>query len=376
MGFDWYKCRFLESGENIQALVQKRFGRKPSSTIARDITACLLQGRLFYEAAQSSPLEIRPLQLFYGMLGFSRALILAHRLTHLCTLARRHGLKDASSPNCRISDLKVEVRKGGTFQEFNDVVSELNRLCYIESWQYRSLKLKTANSERLAGLTLTLKELLSRIPGLESLYRSTFQESPNTGALEFYDHGEQWRVHIFDQEFFTDRDSLKKMVEKWRILFPFLKSWYFIGGQHSWSQSLIMFENIDNTGIDEFGDENLFGEGDEYDVKLPAGFRRFSLADRLSPLAGSFSERTYGIAPIDGLYLSEFSLHYLAMYLLSSLVRYRPQTWAHAVSRTSISDAPADDQALALIESFLSLNSMEIPSFVVKALNPYEDKYA
>jgi len=65
---DWHKCRFLESSENLKPLVKKRFGREPSTSVAREIAACLQQGRLFYEAAAASPLEIRPLQLFlwYG----------------------------------------------------------------------------------------------------------------------------------------------------------------------------------------------------------------------------------------------------------------------------------------------------------------------
>ena len=70
-GVDWHKCRFLESSENLKPLVQRRFDSEPSTSIAREIAVCLQQGRLFYEAAASSPSEIRPLQMFYGMVGFS-----------------------------------------------------------------------------------------------------------------------------------------------------------------------------------------------------------------------------------------------------------------------------------------------------------------
>ena len=78
-------------------------------------------------------------------------------------------------------------------------------------------------------------------------------------------------------------------------------------------------------------------------------------------------------ARISEAYLSEFSVHYLGLFLLSSLVRYRPQAWAHAVSRSSFPGEPADDKSLSLIERFLDINQNEIPEMVVKVLNSNED---
>jgi hypothetical protein len=97
---------------------------------------------------------------------------------------------------------------------------------------------------------------------------------------------------------------------------------------------------------------------------------------RIFPLAVMReSDETSLLTPCALFDRSEFSLHFMALYMLSSLVRYRPQTWAHAISRTSISDAPADDQALALIEKFLDINSATVPLFVVTVLNPKEDRF-
>ena len=89
---DWHKCKFLESVDNLKPLVKARFGREPSTTLAREIIACLLQGRLFYEAAVSSPLEIRPLQQFYGMIGFSKALIVSSQLKSQLRSERRRSI--------------------------------------------------------------------------------------------------------------------------------------------------------------------------------------------------------------------------------------------------------------------------------------------
>ena len=83
--------------------------------------------------------------------------------------------------------------------------------------------------------------------------------------------------------------------------------------------------------------------------------------------------RIYAMAPVNDIYLSEFTVHYLGLFLLSALVRYRPQAWAHAISRSSFPSEPADDQSLSLIERFLDIDQNEIPEMTVKILNPYED---
>jgi hypothetical protein len=39
-----------------------------------------------------------------------------------------------------------------------------------------------------------------------------------------------------------------------------------------------------------------------------------------------------------------------------------------------LQQAPADDQALSIIEQFLDLNTSVIPGMVVTVLNPHEDR--
>jgi hypothetical protein len=93
-------------------------------------------------------------------------------------------------------------------------------------------------------------------------------------------------------------------------------------------------------------------------------------------LAPTSDDGLHAVSPIGGMYLSEFSLHYMALFLLSSLARYRPQTWMHAISRSVVADSPADDQSLSLIERFLDINVGAIPEMIVSVLNPNEDRYA
>jgi hypothetical protein len=392
---DWHKCRFLESSENLKPLVQRRFGRQPSTSIAREIAACLQQGRLFYQAATSSPLEIRPLQQFYGMVGFSKALVIARHCRSLSTLRPAHGLKDISVPNGRIAELRVRIKDAGTFQDFNDVVAELTRICYIDSsTSSRSISIPSTKADQLCTIELSLREILSRIPDLESLYRMTFHEDALTHLILLEDvafhsleplientpswDDENFHIRIDVSERFSDRDSVKQIVTHLREKFPFLTSWRLVSAQRAWDHSIIRFRNRRNSGIDEFSEERLRPQegGFEGIDFVNEQTVTFPLVEGFYPVAGGYTGKCSAISPVNGCYFSEFSLHYLALFLLSSLVRYRPETWIHAISRSVMSEAPADDQALSLIERFLDLNGSVIPGMVVTVLNPDEDRFS
>jgi len=45
------------------------------------------------------------------------------------------------------------------------------------------------------------------------------------------------------------------------------------------------------------------------------------------------------------------------MFLLSCVVRYRPQTWVHVITRTTTQDNPSMIKALALLEEFMTIHS-------------------
>ena len=378
---DWHDCTFLESGENLKPLVKRRFGREPSTSVARDITACLQQGRLFYEAASTSPLEIRPLQQFYGMVGFCKALTLAHKCERLATLPQRHGLKDISVAGCGISDLRVEILKEGTFQRFNDVIAQFSRVCYIDTATFsRSISIPSAQSDKFSGVQVSLREIVSRVPGLESIYRLTFGEDAGTAPIQIHQtRGDDTRfqIGISVAERFTDARSLRAIVARVRTHFPFLGQWKLHGAQIKSGYSSIAFRNTRTCGVDEFADGRLSAQqGGFFEADLQGDdISPIPLKEGLSPLADGFSGRTYAISPIAESYLSEFAHHYLALFLLSSLVRYRPETWTHAISHSITQENRADDKALSLIGHFLELNSSLIPLMVTRVLNPNEDSF-
>jgi hypothetical protein len=207
----------------------------------------------------------------------------------------------------------------------------------------------------------------------------TFGEEPMTDLISLesgYQDERDFRLRIDDPRLFGDRASLKQIVTRWRSRFPFLRIWRLNSAQHGWGNSIIFFRNVHNSNIDEFSEEYLgIDDGTFQERPVPGDQNeRFSLEEGFHSVAGGYAGGAiYAISPIRDFYLSEFSIHYLGLFLLSSLMRYRPQIWTHAISRSIVPGEPADDKALSLIERFLDLNSGVVPEMVVRVLNPHED---
>src|SRR5437870_4124184 len=96
---DYKDIRFLESTSNLRELLSRNSGRELSLERANQISVCLEQGRLLFEAAQESPWEIKPLIVYYGMVGFAKAIFLSRKFAKLETLPQRHGLTFSSQPS-------------------------------------------------------------------------------------------------------------------------------------------------------------------------------------------------------------------------------------------------------------------------------------
>lgn len=379
---DIYQLRFLESAEIIKALARLRTGRELSTSRAREITACIQQGRQFFEAAPKSPLEIRPLVQFYGMLGFARALVISRRGVSLSTLSKGHGVRDISAPDARIAELRVRLEAHGTFAEFNDEVAALNRVCFFAAdTQPTSLSIPCAPSSALVGFELTLKDILARVPRSAELFRRTYNHPPASESLDslYFSEGEnRFVLRLVDPDPLASREALRAIVERWRLRFPYLRRWRVVEAAKAWGDSYITVANVPFGDADDLSPELLPQREDgQFHASAPLPTDRHPPQDILLGVGGGYSEGpAYGIESINGQFMSEFSYMYLALFLLSSLVRYRPDIWAHAVSRSSLQDRPVDDQPLALVESFLEQSLADVSRLVVQALNPHEDRYA
>jgi hypothetical protein len=373
--FDWYQVKFLESTANLKKVVKASIGRTPSSQVARNAGVCIQQGRLFYESAARAPLEIRPLLIFYGMVGFAKALVVARQCKGLATLPARHGLEDTSDQHANLEDLRVNIEGDGTFQRFNDTVADLERINFYSSLVLHSLATPTCKSVQLQQKKFTLKSILERIPGLANLYQKTFNERHKTilcYPTYWADDLSYGELQINTPEMFNDLQTLEIITRIYREIFPFLNNWCFAEGSRDFKGSTLIFSSVDKGGIHEFS-EQLFikpGSGFVRPIRNAPDYRHINVKEIMVPLSGGISNNTpYAIAPFEGLYISELSLYYLGMYLLSSLVRYHPQIWMHSISRLATNELPADDKALALIEQFMDLSLSVFPTLIVNAIS-------
>lgn len=371
---DWHELQFLESAGNAQELLARSTGRTPSMALARELTVCIQQGRLFFESAISGALEIQPLSIFYGVVGFAKALSIACTLNRLTTLPHSHGLSDISEQNARLDNLAVRIGGNGTFHHFDDAISELGRINYFEHAMPKSLTKPFGHARDLEGTRITIKEILARLPALEDLYAKTFQETPKTWSVHLHfwaEYGDYVELRIDDSHLFSNRDTLSALVAEWRSKCPFLEDWCLSEASLAWGNSILIFGNVDRRQVDEFSEAVLVESDGRFAARYQhdSSYPRTPFGEILPPLAGGIENGTqYFVQPIDGVYLSEYSLQFLGAFLLSSLVRYRPQVWQHAISRSVLEQVPADDRALALIQRFLELVLEKYPKMILSSI--------
>ena len=369
---DWSEIKFLESATNLEALLRKTIGRIPSTTTTNHIAICLQHGRLFFELAASAPLQIQPLQIYYGVLSFAKAAILARTHATIDDITPFHGLSDNSKIATRVEDLSFRIQRSGVFQQFNDVVALLGCIKYYDGTSMpQSVRKPFDKIEPLCGQEISIKEVLSRTPGLHIVYEKTFGEEAHNWPLSFSHLFDQAELRIDDPHIFTNRETLIALVRKWRGRFPFLERWCFCEGVKAWGNTALIFHNIEKPEAGEFSEQFLVEGNSGFSVPRFLRSKTHIPFDSILPaLAGGITDSfATAMEPLNSVSLSEFSLQFCGSFILSSLVRYRPQIWQHALSRSSSLESPADDRTLALIEQFLQIVFTSFPKLVVHTIS-------
>lgn len=374
MAQDWYEIKFLESTTNIQKVLHRSFGRKPNAEIARGITVALQQGRLFFEAATEAPIEIRPLLVYYGVLSFARALTAAISNVKLDNLAHAHGLKDIGTP-ISIEKLRLRCSGKGTFQEFNDAIAPLSRIHFFDDSMPAYLSKSFDMAAGLDGKEISFTDILSRIPALSKAFRNTFHSASNCLSVSLSKwETQRWNLRIDDPTIVSDRDSLRKLVGELRNNYSFLRKWRLSHVQLAWGNSVLMFDNQTEGMRDDLSDVELFELGGgrfQASADITGSGSGFVVPEEaLPPLSGGYDRGlTCTMQPINGVALNEYSLQFLGTFLLGSLVRYRPQIWQHAISKSVTTGSPADDRALSLVEQFIDEVLYSFPRLAVNIID-------
>jgi len=320
--------------------------------------------------ALAAPIDIRPLLIYYGVLAFAKATVLARKQADISTLAQSHGVKDVSAGNSRVADLECQLLAAGSFHEFSDVVGKLGRVEYYDHEGMRQHLNKPFDSVLpLAQVRVGLKDILSRVPGLGEIYRKTFSERENHIPVEFRkSHDSDGAdIRIDDPEIFENRIGLIKIVERLRRDYTFLENWRLVSAERAWGNSVLIFALAETDPRDEFDEAVLTEREGRFSANPSNPAQVPNLESVIQPFAGGLIKTgACAIRPLVGQHLSEYSMLFLGTFLLSSLVRYRPQTWQHALSRASHAGEPADDRALSLIHKFLDVTIDSVPQLAVQ----------
>ena len=372
--FDWYQIKYLESTQNLTDLIRERSQITISSSVALDITVNLQQGRAFFEQSEEAALEIKPLLLFYGMLAFARAVIISRRNVAHDSLVPKHGLSDPTTLNNSLASLEVKVQLNGTFPELIDSTRELEKVIVYHRDKFTETRLPHPPdySSALNGKTLTLKEILARISGLGNLYVETFGDVPKViqcGFFELDNDCKTTRLSVVDHSNASDRASIQRKITTLRTRFPFLNQWAIM---EAMKNGRVTFCTWPRNELTEFSADSLNEDSLYLFWHQPEPIQYDCLTDprpRTPPIYGNLLDSNpIIIEPVHGAHVSEFSLYYAGMYLLSSLVRYRPTIWANAIARRPLGSLPPDDKPLAVIEHFLQLASQRFPRMTVNAI--------
>lgn len=371
---DIHQLNYLESTANLKIAVQQSQMWRPSTAQAHEICACLRQARLFLNSASQAPLEIRPLELYYGVAAYAKALVLStKRNTRLSTLAQSHGVKDTSSSDSRLESLRGKIEGRGTFVEFNDFVAPRNQIRFDRADRSAFTQaIPTASSANLAGLSMTMLDLLGRIPNLGELFYATTGRGPlaRRAWFDIIQEAHPPTINVEIQEKFRTFDQFVQLATLLREEHPILRHWAisraYLGGT---SHSAISFADLPPDSNEYSPDHwkfhtNMFEYKQE--ISVQSGLRAAVRID--GGLAATRQRDYYLVSPLEGNSIHSHSLQFLALHLLSSLARYRPSVWMHALSRTAIAERPADDHLLALLEKFLMWAPSNFQTLVCETL--------
>ncbi|GAU80335.1 YaaC family protein [Bosea sp. BIWAKO-01] len=372
---DWYNLKFLESATNLSNVLKRSFDHELSVIVARDVTVALQQGRLFFEQAQESPIQIRPLLVYYGVLSFARAVTMAVKNIPLAEIVPSHGISDAGAPTS-VEGLSLTVKKNGTFQQFNDVIAPLSRFYYSEHSMPQSVVRPFDLAAPLEKKTITILDILSRLSEPHGAIDESRIAEPNYLHVDVRPYQlNSWHLRLDERPLIENRENLVALVSSLRDRYPFLKHWRLQSAQLAYNRTLLMFDNRSENMGDDLSEMELI-RLDETTYKSAVdrtggGENYVRPEDILPPLTGGYGQYTLrtAVRPLHGVALNEYPLLFLGSFLLSSLVRYRPELWQHALSRSNTTDFPADDRSLSAIERFVGTVLASFPPFVVSILD-------
>ena len=301
----WSRLALYESRDVLERRYKARHGGELSAGKADEIIAHLQQARQYFQSAGSAGILAGPLEQYYGVLAFARAIILYREPRQReATLKRSHGLEAVLPGDGGPEDIQIKVTQG-TFQELVEATGNSEILAIDQPSPGRATGVQRFVQKLphpVPGAQLTLTDLISRIPGVKGHYEQAF------GTLAHCHYG---RVHIFQGSFSTT-------IWRGELGLP---------TPEALRTSLGISPGANSTVTPN--------ESVEFRIQIPAGETlsdHFPSVVELESTTHVMVERFPG-----GWSLNRIALYFAASHAKSMLVRYHPTRWAKLVNH-----APGD----------------------------------
>lgn len=371
---DSTELRFLEGEAALRDQIHSLTGRRPNAVQTAYAASCIMHGRLYWESANAGPMETRPLLLYYGAASFAKALVIAKTGCQIGDIASGHGISCCPGVGDAVGTYKARTNGQGLFQQFNDVVADLNRVLYFEDYNTKYHYIRSAKSAAFPALSTTIEEVLSRVPDISDTYTLCVGKPASVLKLQLdapLRTGFPYEIRVDLPESFEGRNGLISHVAMIRQRAPFLRYWRVGQATHAWNNSIVRFYN--RTGalepqefetLVEDNDGKTFSLRDQDLMASPAS----DALSTLPSLTGGYGGTVAYTKEIDGNTLSEYSFLLLGLLALSSLVRYQPHVWTSCVHRRRFGERPIDDRLLPAIEAFLARATTAFPKMVSDVL--------
>lgn len=312
----WQEFSIFHSSINVQKyLLQNYKNIGLSAPEKKSFDNCypfiyyLEHAKSYYQLATQSPISIKPILLFYGMVQLLKACLLTVDPEYPeSSTVLAHGVSTRKRKKRNYDFLKdeVKIQKTGLFPHFSD---------------------KMFHVKQLEGEKYTMESLLARIPELNGLFKMSLDKTQSYKIGQFNDQDLFIPTNILDQLNMT----LSRFTKFLNQSFPF---------DHQVC-------DLDDTEKDKFI-TILINKKNPFEC---------------SPLQFHFFEKSLHI-PIHREYFSFFTeimTHYLLLYNLSMISRYETEWWSDLLYSYNSLDYP-------FIENFLSVTIDKIPFLIYQFL--------
>ncbi|MHB1069792.1 MAG: YaaC family protein [Gemmatimonadaceae bacterium] len=304
--------------ENQLALLQTReylaqkyaalHGGSLSSAKADEIAAHFAHGRAFFAAAAEADELVTPLLQYYGVLAFSRAVILFRTRLREPALKKGHGLNAgdwsaAFAAAGQFVDAGVSI-EAGTFAELCEAVQNTEMIdvdCYPE----RAYILAGAAPMPAPGAIVSFGAVLERMPQIRDLYRTATGRPLRNWEASVKSEGRGLVIDVMaNDNAILPEARLRELTE---------------GDQGRVEEDIHPWAEIpDSRSIA---------------IHLPVESTD-AWARHLAHVVAPGKYASFLAEPFDdGTNLPTIAMTFIASYVLGMLVRYYPSQWARMVSR-------------------------------------------